>query len=47
MTPREISLGQLSLKAGQVPVSFVVTGKNPDSKGFDVGIDAFILKAAN
>jgi hypothetical protein len=47
MTPREISLGTVALKAGPVPVAFVVTGKNPDSKGLDIGIDAFILKPAN
>jgi hypothetical protein len=47
MTPREISLGTVSLKAGPVPVAFVVTGKNPDSKGLDIGIDAFVLKPAN
>jgi hypothetical protein len=45
MTPREISLGSVNLKRGPVPFSVRVTGKNPDSKGFDVGIDAFILKA--
>jgi hypothetical protein len=47
MSPQEISLGEASLIAGQVPVAFDVTGKNPLSKGYDVGIDAFILKPVN
>ena len=46
MTPREVVIGTADLKAGHAPVMFSVTGKNPLSKGFDVGIDAFIVKAA-
>jgi len=44
MTPKEISLGTLTLKPGPNPLVVRVTGKNPLSKGLAVGIDAFILK---
>jgi hypothetical protein len=46
MTPREVSLGVFDAKGGTIPVSFTVTGKNALSKGLDVGIDAFVVKAA-
>jgi hypothetical protein len=43
VAPREVPLGTVDLKAGPVPFSITATGMNPQSKGFDVGIDAFIL----
>jgi hypothetical protein len=46
VAPREAPLGTFDLKAGQVPVSITSTGHNPLSKGFDVGVDAFILSRA-
>jgi hypothetical protein len=46
ITPREVSLGVADLKAGQNPVTVSVTGKNALSRNFTVGIDAFMLKAA-
>jgi hypothetical protein len=41
--PRDIPLGRVDLKAGTVPLSLTATSKNAESKGFDVGIDAFML----
>jgi hypothetical protein len=43
VTPREVALGTFDLKAGPVPLSITSTGINPQSKGFDVGIDALLL----
>ncbi len=43
MTPREVPLGPVGLKAGTTPFSMRVTGMNPQSKGLGVGIDALIL----
>jgi hypothetical protein len=45
MTPLELPLGEFHLREGSNLISFAVTGKNTLSKGYDVGIDAFILKA--
>lgn len=45
MTPKEVSLGTLTLKPGANPLVVRAAGKNPLSKGQAVGIDAFILKA--
>jgi hypothetical protein len=46
VTPREVSLGIVDLKAGQNKLTAVVNGKNDLSRNFTVGIDAFILKPA-
>jgi hypothetical protein len=46
MTPREVTLGTFEAKGGTLPVSFVVTGKNPLSVGVRLAVDAFILKPA-
>ena len=46
MTPRQVSLGTVALKAGANPLSVKVTGKNEKSVGFNVGIDAFLLNPA-
>jgi hypothetical protein len=43
VAPREVALGTFDLKAGAVPLSVTSTGTNPQSKGFDVGIDALLL----
>jgi hypothetical protein len=45
-TPTEIPLGLLEAKGGKLPISFTITGKNPNSASYAVGIDAFILKPA-
>jgi hypothetical protein len=42
--PKEVSLGILPLRAGANPLIVRSAGKNPQSKGLGVGIDAFILK---
>jgi hypothetical protein len=42
--PKEVSLGTLALKAGTLPLTIRVTGRNPASGGFVVGIDAFELR---
>ncbi len=42
MTPREVSLGTLTLKAGTIPLILKIEGKNPATTGLVVGIDAFI-----
>jgi hypothetical protein len=44
IAPREVSLGLVDLKAGLNPLAISVTGKNPSSLDFRVGIDAFVLK---
>jgi hypothetical protein len=44
MTPREVSLDTLTLKAGTIPLVLKLEGKNPASTGLVVGIDAFILR---
>jgi Protein of unknown function (DUF2961) len=44
VTPREVSLGTLDLKAGPNKLTAIVNGKNDLSRNFTVGIDAFILK---
>ena len=44
LTPREVSIGTIALKAGTFPLSLRVTGKNASSTGMVVGMDAFILK---
>jgi hypothetical protein len=44
MAAREIPLGAAVLVAGQNPLRVSITGKNPDSRGYTVGIDAFLLK---
>lgn len=44
--PMEVPLGALDLVAGANPVTVSVTGKNAQSRGLTVGIDAFILSAA-
>jgi hypothetical protein len=36
----------MDLKAGNVAVSFSVAGKNASSRGYDAGIDAFLLRPA-
>jgi hypothetical protein len=46
MTPREISLGVVALPAGKVPFTVQVTGRDPRARGFDLAIDAFILRPA-
>jgi hypothetical protein len=45
IAPREVSLGSVDLKGGPNPIGVSVTGRNPQSKNFTVGIDAFLLKA--
>jgi hypothetical protein len=47
MTPKEVSLGIVNLAAGANPLSVHVTGKNAHALGYDVGIDAFVLKPAH
>jgi hypothetical protein len=44
LAPREVSVGTFDLKAGAVPVSLRITGRNPASTGYVIGIDAFLLK---
>jgi hypothetical protein len=44
VTPREVSLGMVDLKAGPNTLTVSVTGKNQLSRNFTVGIDAFVLK---
>jgi hypothetical protein len=39
-----VSLGRVTLPAGDVPVTITVTGKDSKSSGFLVGLDAFVLK---
>lgn len=39
-----VVLGKVQLKAGANPLSLLVTGKDPLSKGHLIGIDAFVLK---
>ncbi|HEY1763367.1 MAG TPA: glycoside hydrolase family 172 protein [Opitutaceae bacterium] len=39
--PKDVSLGSLSLKAGDVPIAIRVTGRNHASSGLVVGVDAF------
>jgi hypothetical protein len=46
MAPLEVPLGVMDLKAGNVAVSFSVAGKNASSRGYDAGIDAFLLRPA-
>jgi hypothetical protein len=46
MKPMEVPLGTVDLVAGANPLTVSVTGKNALSRGFTVGIDAFILSAA-
>ena len=45
MTPRQVSLGTVTLSPGSNPLTVRVTGKNSLSTGFNVGIDAFLLAA--
>lgn len=42
-----VSLGRTQLKAGDNPITVVVTGKDIRSDGTYVGIDAFVLKPAS
>jgi hypothetical protein len=42
--PREVSLGRVALVAGNNPIAIRVVGRNQDSVGFNVGIDAFLLR---
>jgi hypothetical protein len=42
---REVSLGTFTVTPGITPLVVRITGKNALSKGFAVGIDAFILKS--
>jgi hypothetical protein len=42
-----ITLGRMSLKAGTNPLRIQVTGKDDRSRGFLVGVDAFVLKKVN
>jgi hypothetical protein len=44
VTPREVSLGTFEMKAGLTSLVVRVIGKDVLSTGFDVGIDAFVLK---
>ena len=44
MAPREVSLGRATFTSGANDVIIRVVGKNPESLGFNVGIDAFLLK---
>jgi hypothetical protein len=46
MAPREVSLGKVMLTAGANPLSVRVTGRNSKAVGYNVGIDAFMLKAS-
>ncbi len=39
-----VSLGTVNLKEGKNPLTVKITGKNPASTGYLVGIDAFVLK---
>lgn len=39
-----VSLGAVTLPAGNVPVTITITGKDPSSRGYLVGLDAFVLK---
>ena len=43
--PKEVSLGTLPLKAGMVPLTIRVIGRNPSSTGLAVGIDAFEFRS--
>jgi hypothetical protein len=43
IAPREVSLGEVDLKAGPNPLTVSVTGRNEQAGGFTVGIDAFVL----
>jgi hypothetical protein len=45
MTPREVDLGPAPA-GGTVPVIFQMDGKDPQSRGYQAGIDAFVLKPA-
>ena len=40
----KISLVNLSATDGKVPVTFVLTGKDPRSVGYAVGLDAFVIR---
>jgi Protein of unknown function (DUF2961) len=42
--PREVTLGEVDLKAGSNPLTVSVTGKNERAGSFTVGIDAFLIK---
>ena len=39
-----IELGIVELAAGKHELTFEVTGKNPESKGYLVGVDAILLR---
>jgi hypothetical protein len=41
--PKDVSIGTIALKAGDNPLAVRAVGKNPRSKKFSVGFDAFIL----
>jgi hypothetical protein len=43
VTPKEVSLGKLALRPGANPISVRISGRNPLSKGYGLGIDAFIV----
>jgi hypothetical protein len=43
--PKEVSIGTFALKAGPVPLSLRITGRNPASTGYVIGIDAFLFKS--
>jgi len=41
---REFNLGHFELPAGDVEISFRNTGKNPESKGYYLGVDGILLR---
>jgi hypothetical protein len=44
---RELNLGRFELPAGEVELSFRNAGKNPDSKGYFLGVDGILLRKLN
>jgi hypothetical protein len=44
MTPKEVVLGRTALVAGNNPIVVRIIAKNPGALGFNVGIDAFMLR---
>jgi hypothetical protein len=44
MAPKDVALGRTALVAGNNPIAVKIISKNPSALGYNVGIDAFILR---
>ncbi len=40
----KVSLTDIAAAGGEIPLQFVITGKNPRSSGYEVGLDAFAVR---